>query len=273
MISETEEAKFLTQLGFTKAQAKIYLALLQTGKANAAALQKLVKMPRPVVYRTLAELQEKGLAEKEIAQPNGFRATPIHFALQNMILQRTEDFRRLAFKTEEFLRKFPQEQEKPVHAQDYKLIMINGKGRILHKIKTQLNCARSSVDLLTTLPRWLPTVEECCENYEKALSRGVKFRVIAETLNSEVSQKVNENLLSASNFHLKLTSNSYNTNSGIFDHEVAIINFFPSKPVAESPIIWTNHPSFLAMCKDQFESAWRSTRKKPKKQQLLDNIP
>ena len=261
MLFETEEAMFLTQLGFTKAQAKIYLTLLRTGKTNAATLQRLVKMPRPVVYRTFAELQEKGLAEKEIAQPNNFTATPMHFALKMLIKQRTEDCRRLAQQTRKFLQKFPPKHEELVQAQDYKLVIISGKERVIHLIKKQLNRVRSSVDLLTTLPRWLPTVEECCENYEKALARGVAFRVIADTSNSEVSQRVRKKLLPASNFNLKFTSISHNTNQGIFDREVAIINFLPSKTIGESPIIWTNHPSFLEMCQAQFESAWKQQEK------------
>lgn len=266
--SETDVG-FLTKLGFTKTQAKIYLTLLKTGKTNAKTLETLAKTPRPVVYRTLAELGQNGLVEKEIAQPYGFRATPIHTALQNLTMRRTEECRKLTDETEAFLRKFPQGEEKPVQTSDYKLMMLDGKERVMHKIRTQLDRTRYSLDLLTALPRWLPTVEECCENYEKALSRGVKFRVIAETLNSEISQRVTESLLPASGFRLKLISTSHNITIGIFDREVAIINFSPLKTVAESPIIWTNHPNFLAMCQNQFESAWRSTRKNKPEKQIL----
>lgn len=67
MLSQSEEIDFLNKIGFTKAQARIYLTLLQTGKTTAIALQKQTKMPRPVVYRTLAELQKKALQQKKSA--------------------------------------------------------------------------------------------------------------------------------------------------------------------------------------------------------------
>ena len=261
MLSETDEARALSQLGLTITQAKIYLTLLKTGRTTAGILETLTKTPRPEIYRTLAELQEKGLVEKEITQPYSFLATPIQIALQTLAIQKREDYRRYINETKAFLRKFPEEADQPIQEGDYKLIMLTGRARVTNKLKKQIDSARSSLDLLTALPRWLIAIEECCENYEKALSRGVKIRVLAEPLNSEISQRVSENLLPASNFTLKLASSSHNTYSGIFDREVALVNFFPSKPVGESPIIWTNHPSFVDMCQCQFESIWKSTKK------------
>jgi sugar-specific transcriptional regulator TrmB len=261
MLLETEEARILSQLGFTKTQTKLYLTLLKMGRTNARTLEMLTKTPRPVVYRTLDELQGKGLVEKEMAQPYLFLATPMHVALQILVIQRTEEHRRLLTEIKAFLQKFPEENEQLVQPGDYKLILISGKERIMQKIKTQLDCARYSVDLFMSLPRWLSTVEEFCETYGKALDRGVEFRIVAQRLNFKISQKVAENLLPKTNFSLKLTSNSHDTNSGIFDNEAAIINFFPSKPVSESSVIWTNHPSFITMCQTQFERAWNQQEK------------
>ena len=262
MLFENQDAHFLTQLGFTETQAKLYLTLLKTGKTDVAKLQKLTKIARPVVYRTLDELQEKGLVEKEIALPQGYNATPIHLALQTLVLQRTEDCRRIAEQTKEFLRKFQQVNEETVQVEDYKFIMLNGKERIIHKMRQQHDSAKISVDVLSTLPRWLQILEECFENYLRALGRGVKYRVIAETLNSEVRLSRNVEILMAKpNFRLKLTPNSHKTNSAIFDRREATFNFYPSKFLTESPLIWTNHPSFMSMCQDQFETAWKSARK------------
>jgi len=261
MLFENEDVQFLIQLRFTETQARLYLTLLKTGKTNAATLQKLTKIARPTVYVTLEELQEKGLVEKEIAMPNDFKATPIDFALQSLIQKRKEDFRRITDRTKEFLRKFQQEKEDTIQVQDYKFIILSGKERIVLKMKQQHDSARFSVDILSTLPRWLQIVDECFDNYKKALARGVKYRVIAETLSSEVrlSRDVT-NLLAKPNFKLKLTPNARQTNSAVFDNKEATFNFFPSKFMAESPLIWTNHPSFLSMCQDQFEAAWRTAR-------------
>lgn len=269
MPSQSEGVAFLNKIGFTKAQARLYLALLETGKTTATALEKQTKMPRPIVYRTLAELQKKGLATKEIGQPNSFNPTPIHSAMQNLILEREEELRRLSHETTEFLKSVPERKEPPVGAEDYKLVMIDGKERIIKQIKTQIAKAKSRIRILTTLQRWQPIVYACFENYEKALDRGVEIRVLAQRADCEVSERVEQLLLHSSNFNLKL-SYAYNCCSfGIFDNQEAIINYFPSQVIEESPVIWTNHPSFLAMCRGQFESVWRTTKKhEPEKTKL-----
>jgi len=257
-----EDAQFLVRLGFTENQAKLYLALLRRGRTDAGTLQKLTKVPRPAVYRTLNELQEKGFVDKEIALPYSFKATPIHLALQIIVKEKMEDYKKIVDQTKEFLRKFQQPEEETSHIGEYKFIILNGKERIIQRMKEQHDKALSSVDIISTLPRWLQIVEECFDNYKKALKRGVKYRVIVETPEFEpnLSEKV-QALLKNSNFKLKFIRKSRKTNSAIFDKEEATFNFFPSRIIAESPLIWTNHPSFIAMCQDHFATTWKAARK------------
>jgi hypothetical protein len=55
-------------------------------------------------------------------------------------------------------------------------------------------------------------------------------------------------------------SSSISVNAAIFDGKEASFCFYPSKPLTESPIIWTNHPSFLAMFQSHFENIWKSAQ-------------
>jgi sugar-specific transcriptional regulator TrmB len=262
MLFRNENAQFLVQIGFTEAQAKLYLALLRAGKTDAKTLQKLTKAPRPVVYRTLNELQEKGLVETEIATPHSFRATPIHLAMKIIVKQKMKDYRETENKTEEFLRKFQPPKEETAREEEYRFTILDGKERIIQKMKQQHDSTHFSIDILSTLPRWLQIIEECFENYKKALSRGVKYRVIVEKADSEVSLSKNvQALLANPNFKLKVTSDSRQTNSAIFDRKEATFNYYPSKSLGESPLILTNHPSFMAMCQDHFETIWKLARK------------
>lgn len=190
MPSQLEETDFLNKIGLTKTEAKIYLALLQTGKATAMAIQKQTRMPKPIIYRTLAELQRKGLTTKEVGLPNSFVPTPIHSAMQHLILERKEELRSLISETNEFLRSLPEKKEHPFEAEDYKLMMLDGKGRIIHRIKTQIAQSESSIKFLTTLERWQPIVYACYEKYREALGRGVEIRVLAQKADSEVSRRV-----------------------------------------------------------------------------------
>jgi sugar-specific transcriptional regulator TrmB len=261
-VSFEEENQLLTQIGFTETQAKIYLTLLKLGEANGRILCKNANVPRPVVYRTLDELQKKGLVEKELTTPYKFVATPPKQGLQILMSQRLQQHREIQEKTKEFLQKIQNYQKEIPHEQEHKFIMIEGKARIIQKIKLQHGNVQRSADILSTLQRWLQIIDSCFKSYEKALERKVKYRVVIEKPECKINfpEKV-QALLAKPNLELRFSRSLLKTNSAIFDQKEASFNFFPSKSLAEAPIIWTNHPSFLAMCQDHFETIWKSARR------------
>jgi sugar-specific transcriptional regulator TrmB len=256
---EEEENQLLIQIGFTKTQAKIYLTLLKLGEANGRILCKNTNVPRPVVYRTLDELQKKGLVEKEITTPYKFIATPPKQGLQILMNQQLQQHIETRERIEEFLRKIQNYRKEILQEQEYKFIMIEGKERILQKIKLQHDNVQQNADILSTLQRWLQIIDHCYENYEQALERKVKYRVVIEKPEYKINfpEKV-QALLTKPNMKLRFSRSLLKTNSAIFDGKEAAFSLFPSKSLAEAPIIWTNHPSFLAMCQDHFEAAWKS---------------
>ncbi len=116
------------------------------------------------------------------------------------------------------------------------------------------------MNLVSTLPRWLAIVSECHVNYEKALERGVQYRGIIEK--AAGGTRLPENvlaLLAKPNFTLRFVRGPCSANCAVFDDREATFNFYPSKMLAEAPIVWTNHPSLLAMCRDHFEALWKRT--------------
>ena len=259
VVYEKEGGDFLTQLGFTKTQTKIYLTLLKLGGATAKTLSTKANAPRAIVYRTLDELQEIGVVEKEITAPLKFKAVPLRFGLQVLMLRRLQQHKDLQEKAKEFLCSFKDYEEESLKEDDYKFIVIQSKERILQRIKFEHANVQVSADIISTLQRLLQIMECCLEYYEEALERGVEYRVLLEKPESKFNfPKYLLNLMSAPNFKLRFSKKPLITNAAIFDKKEATFNFYPSKPLKESPIIWTNHPSFLSMFKDHFRNAWKS---------------
>jgi hypothetical protein len=129
-------------------------------------------------------------------------------------------------------------------------------------MKLQHENVQRSADIITTWHRLLQIMDYCYEYYERALARGVKYRFILEKPKKgfDFPRKLRE-LLATPNFKMRFSKKAPKTNAGIFDRKEATFNFYPSKSLKESPIIWTNHPSFLSMCKDHFNTAWKSAVK------------
>jgi predicted transcriptional regulator len=56
----------LVWLGFSVLQAKVYVALLETGKESIEALSKRLGISQSEVDRALCELEELGLVEERL---------------------------------------------------------------------------------------------------------------------------------------------------------------------------------------------------------------
>lgn len=256
------ESDLFNKLGFTQAQLKLYLTLLKMEKADAKTLSKHTSMPRSAVYRTLGELHKKGLVEKEIAKPHTFRATPIHSGLQLLIMQRNEEWKEIQEKAKTFLRKIQNKEKETLGIQDYLIVIIEGKERIIQRMRTQHDSAQRNADIITTFRRWMQILHYCYEKFVKALNRGVKYRIIIEKPNAGEGLPKNVlDLMTKPNLELALSSKRVKTNGAIFDGNEVTFNFYPSKLLSSSPIILTDHPSFRAMFQTYFNHIWLSTPK------------
>jgi len=257
-----EQVQLLIDLGFTKNQAKLYLALLKVGETNGRTLSEIADIPRPEVYRILGELEKKGLVEKEITTPYKFKPTPLNVGLQILMNQQIEQIIEIQERTKSFLQDLQNIRKETLQKQEYKLTKIRGRQRLIHLIKLQHDSAQRSVKILSTLQRWLQILYFCFENYKRALARGVKYRAVIEAPESEiVSHEEIKALMNETNFELRLSRGPLRTNAAIFDQNELTINFFPAASLGDSPLIWTNHPSFISMCQDHFEAIWKTARK------------
>ena len=104
MLFDKEETLLLTQVGFTKTQAKIYLTLLKLKEPDAKTLSKDSNVPKPEVYRTLDELQKMGLAEKQITKPIRYTATPLQLGLQILMAKKIQEYKKTELEIKKFLR-------------------------------------------------------------------------------------------------------------------------------------------------------------------------
>lgn len=55
------QAELLTRLGLSKNESKIYLSLIQSGPATVSNISKNTGIHRPIIYKHLPELQDRGL--------------------------------------------------------------------------------------------------------------------------------------------------------------------------------------------------------------------
>jgi sugar-specific transcriptional regulator TrmB len=262
MIFDEGDMALLCQLGVSKAQADVYLLLLKIGRVDVKTLANNSDVARSAIYRTLGELQKMGLVEKELSLPNKFKATRIEHGLQILMIQKTKEFEQFKAKTAKFLRKAQMFQEDAREDEEYKFIVIEGKERIIQRMRLQHDSVQREVNILTTPNRWIQILEFCLENYERSLKRKVNYRVVLEKPEWQFDFPGEvQSLLEKPNFELRFSHGFLTSNAATFDGKEATLSLLPSKASMDSPIIWTNHSSFLSMCNDHFEKVWALSEK------------
>jgi len=259
---QAEGIRLLTQMGFTESQAKLYLSLIITGKTDVKTLAKQANVPRQAIYRTLGELQEKGIVERIISLPQEYKAIPLQDGLAIMISEKANDYAKILEQAKEFLLKFEAQQEQLISENDYSITIVEGKDTIVKRTKNITDNLQHTVCVCSTTQRWIHMNLEIIENVKEALSRGVKYHMILENSNGEIYfPKEFKPMLSHPNYEVRMAHNQLKINAAIFDDKEASFSFYPAKSLAESPMIWTNHPSILVGFQDHFKNVWRDSEK------------
>jgi len=89
------------------------------------------------------------------------------------------------------------------------------------------------------------------------MERGVEYRLIVGLLNDVGDlPKTLDKLLGKPNFKIKPSATIQQINSAVFDKKEATFNYHPCKNLGASPLIVTNHPSFIELARGYFESIW-----------------
>jgi len=257
-LTKTEGLQYLMELGLTGMQANIYLNLLLNGKAEARIIAYWVGSPRTEVYRALNELQENGLVDKELSCPLKFAAVPPSLGLQAFIDNKRHSINQMQKNLKNFSFEFEGTQETNPE-KEYKIISIDGRRRIITKIKQQHDAAKSTVDIISFLPRFLYVANQCMENYKKAVERGVRYRIIigvpddSQDLPAEIKKAHTNNRTI-----VKRIVGYPQVNSAIFDQEQLNFSYYPNRPIVESPLILTNHPCLVGFALNSFQRIWDS---------------
>ena len=259
LLTKNEDLQYLMQIGLTRLQANIYLNLLRNGKADARIIAYWAGSPRTEVYRALNELQEKGLVDREVGCPLKFAPVPPSLGLQAFIDKKLHEVNQMQTFLNKFSLKFECDNELDTPEREYKIISIEGRRRIIAKIKQQHDNAKFSVDVITFLPRFLYIASQCMENYYKAIERGVKYRIIigmpngSQDLPTEIKEAHNN-----ANTIIKKAVGCLRVNSAIYDQKQINFSYYPNRHIAESPLILTNHPCLIDFAINSFQRIWES---------------
>jgi sugar-specific transcriptional regulator TrmB len=97
--SQFSKHQVLIDLGLTLTQARVYLALVESGPLKIATISKAANVARPDVYSTLSKLHQLGLVEKIIKKPLTYNAVPMREGLSLLLEAKTSQYEKVRAET------------------------------------------------------------------------------------------------------------------------------------------------------------------------------
>jgi len=263
-----EEVEVLIELGLSSRQAKVYMALLKIGEAKAKTIAQYSKVNRQEIYRIIDELEQIGLAQRNICMPTTFTATPLPETVKMLLSQKTTHLSNLRQKTMQLTKKFKPTKNPIQHLSNKKLQL----GTIFEadrakKYAQTIQSTRQSLDIITSWKRFRQITILLETQLQTALQRGVIMQIATETPANIVLPDwiANSQTNSTQN---RLTLKTLNSSPvgvvAIFDKTIAAITFNPTCSLTQGPDLWTTNPTLIAFSQAYFDSIWTQTSTKQK---------
>jgi len=149
-LSEGEVLKVLHELGLSKRESEVYFFLSQHGMQQVASISTRLKIERVQTYRTLRNLQEKGVIEATLEAPTRFAAIPFETLLDSLVKTKKAEASTLEAKRTELMSYWRSLSAKGLENPVPKFRVLIDRKRIYAEIKRLISDAKEEILGLTT---------------------------------------------------------------------------------------------------------------------------
>ncbi len=174
---QEEDVKTLTSLELTPRQARVYLALVLTGRTTIKKIAKVAKVSRQDIYRIIAALQKLGLVDRALTLPATFKAVSLEEGLAILLQRQKKALCKTQLEAERLFEKFREQlpdanspQEEP------QFILIAGRERIATAFREDLATAQKCISMSSSWEVFREFIFDFNLNLTEAGKRGVVFR-------------------------------------------------------------------------------------------------
>ena len=257
----------LTSFDLTGNEAKVYLSLLQLGKASVRAIAKLSNVPRQEIYRVLPRLEKLGIVEVIIDKPTKFLAVKPKEALSELIERQQEiltrqisELREKKSTLENELKRVEGKSAGLVRPEPIRFALISGQHLANEKIQEMLRNAKNEV--LWMVPK-LEIRRAVFYDRDRMLrqcaQRNVKVKILTEIDGKNVKE-----VEKLSRFCEVRHISSVTSLITIVDDKELIVGsaIHTTEDLAGGELVhklWTNDTSHIQIMKDFFDKVWRES--------------
>jgi sugar-specific transcriptional regulator TrmB len=251
----------LQDYGLTRNEARVLVFLAKTGPSKASDVARAVQINRTETYRTIRNLQRRGLVEATLERPVRFQSVPFDRCLRVLIDERKAKLRILEQRGENLRRQFEDVHVEPVPQEVERFQVVEGRIRIeqrLHGMYTQAQ--KSVMTVLSPSEVIRAHTSDLSDTLGEAAKNGLRVRVITaiNQTNLEIVDKLRERIEIR---HLDLKAKPIPRVSIIDDNEALFeITTADETPMSgEEVALWINSHAFVRNLQAYFEEMWNSS--------------
>lgn len=233
--------------------------LTKTGPSKASEIAHAVQINRTETYRTIRNLQRRGLVEATLERPVRFQSVPFDKCLHILIHERKARLKILEQRGESLRRQFEGMRVEHVARDVERFQVIEGRIRIEQRLRSMYTQAQTSVMTVLSSSEIVRADTSGLFDLLRQISRNrVRVRVITDInkSNLEVLQKLDENIEVR---HLDLKARPVPRVSIIDDNEAIFeITTADEAHRTEEVALWINSRAFVRNLQAYFEEMWSS---------------
>jgi sugar-specific transcriptional regulator TrmB len=257
-----EYVSVLAELGLSPSQAKVYLSLANSKSLTAQAISKTSRVARPDVYRILAQLEDAGLVERIIANPNEFHAISIEKCVSSLMQRRIMKTAELQQKTLTLTKDFRRSIADEELEEKFQFVLIPERAAVYAKAEKMIRNVQECVCFLGLTNRMISWLSACSPLLERALARKIVCRMIMPNLDtkwcdSDPMKTLGKHL----SFALRLISGSPKAGFSVWDRKEVLISTSTIDTPFPAPTLWSNNRATVDLCQDYFECLWKEAHK------------
>lgn len=281
-MSQDKVVKTLESLGLSQLDAQVYVFLGKRGPQKAIDIGKYLHIQKQPLYRTLKNLQNKGIITSTFGHPASFSAVQFERVLDLFVKAKMEEAQQITKQKPEVLsvwKSFAVEEANDVFG---RFTVIEGRNYIYAKIKQMIDDARNQILMISTV-EWLVRADQAGLMdlfFRRAAELGIRFKFLTELSKRNLPamksllRNIPEPRLNVEGKVPELGLKHF-TRIVIRDDEEAVffITLNENQNLGEKAqsCLWTNSKSLVQSFTAIFEELWSKATDIEEKMQLIQN--
>jgi len=250
--------------------------LAKTGPSKASEVARAVLINRTETYRTIRNLQRRGLVEATLERPVRLQSVPFDRCLSTLIEERRARLRLLEQRGESLRRQFAAVRVEPITHEVERFQVVEGRLRIEQRLHGM--CSQAQKSVMTVLsPSEMVRADTAglFDMLSHSVKGGLRVRVITSIVkpNLEIVEKLQQHVEIR---HLDLKAKPIPRVSIIDDNEALFeISTADESPRMEEEVaLWINSRAFVRNLQAYFDEMWTSaTPSEARVEALRKGIP